>query len=303
MSEQIPFQKTMRFEYGVASEVAPGVRRLVAPNPGPMTDHGTNTYIVGRGDVAVIDPGPESPDHLQALLDELAREGERVSHILITHTHLDHCAGLAALKNATGALTAGFGSVGLRQSDTLGPGGRSFADGSFAPDIPLRDGDALSGEGWEITALHTPGHAPDHLCFDYAPARALFSGDHVMGWNTSVIAPPEGHMGVYLDSLQRLLTHDHHAYLPGHGGSVDQPQRLVKSFIMHRRWRENEILNVMHGGAQSVPAITARVYAGLPEHLERAAQLSVLAHLERLVENGRAQASGPVSLDATFWLT
>jgi glyoxylase-like metal-dependent hydrolase (beta-lactamase superfamily II) len=124
-----------------------------------------------------------------------------------------------------------------------------------------------------------------------------------MGWNTSVIAPPEGHMGVYLDSLQRLLTHDHHAYLPGHGGSVDQPQRLVKSFIMHRRWRENEILNVMHGGAQSVPAITARVYAGLPEHLERAAQLSVLAHLERLVENGRAQASGPVSLDATFWLT
>jgi len=302
MSEQIPFQKTMRFEYGVASEVAPGVRRLVAPNPGPMTDHGTNTYIVGRGDVAVIDPGPESPDHLQALLDELAREGERVSHILITHTHLDHCAGLAALKDATGALTAGFGSVGLRQSDTLGPGGRSFADGSFAPDIPLRDGDMLSGEGWEINALYMPGHAPDHLCFDYAPARALFSGDHVMGWNTSVIAPPEGHMGVYLDSLQRLLTHDHHAYLPGHGGSVDQPQRLVKSFIMHRRWRENEILNVMHGGAQSVPAITARVYAGLPEHLERAAQLSVLAHLERLVENGRAQASGPVSLDATFWL-
>jgi glyoxylase-like metal-dependent hydrolase (beta-lactamase superfamily II) len=302
MSEQIPFQKEMRFEYGVASEVAPGVRRLVAPNPGPMTDHGTNTYIIGRGSVAVIDPGPESPDHLQALLDELAREGERVSHILITHTHLDHCAGLAALKDATGALTAGFGSVGLRQTDMLGSSGRSFADGRFAPDIPLRDGDALSGEGWEMTALHTPGHAPDHLCFEYAPARALFSGDHVMGWNTSVIAPPEGHMGAYLDSLQRLLDYDHTAYFPGHGGWIDQPQRVVKAYIMHRRWRENEIVDAMKAGAWSVPEITARVYAGLPEHLERAAQLSVLAHLERLVETGRAESAGPISLEASFRL-
>ena len=302
MSEQIPFQKEMRFEYGVTSEVAPGVRRLVAPDPGPMTDHGTNTYIIGRGSVAVIDPGPESPDHLQALLDELAREGERVSHILITHTHLDHCAGLAALKAATGALTAGFGSVGLRQTDTLGPSGRSFADGQFAPDIPLRDGEVLSGEGWEMTALHTPGHAPDHLCFEYAPARALFSGDHVMGWNTSVIAPPEGHMGAYLESLHRLLDFGHDAYFAGHGGRIDQPQRLVKAYIMHRRWRENEIVQAMQAGAPSVPEITARVYAGLPEHLERAAQLSVLAHLERLVETGRAESTGPISLEASFRL-
>jgi glyoxylase-like metal-dependent hydrolase (beta-lactamase superfamily II) len=302
MSEQIPFQKEMRFKYGVASEIAPGVRRLVAPNPGPMTDHGTNTYIIGRGSVAVIDPGPESPDHLQALLDELARQGERVSHILITHTHLDHCAGMAALKAATGALTVGFGSLGLRQSDTLGPGGRTFADSNFAPDIPLREGDLLSGEDWEITALHTPGHAPDHLCFEYAPARALFSGDHVMGWNTSVIAPPEGHMGAYLDSLHRLLAYDHDAYYPGHGGWINQPKRLVKAFIMHRRWRESEIMEALTG-AQSVPEITARVYAGLPEHLERAAQLSVLAHLERLVETGRAESTGPISLDATFRLT
>ncbi len=303
MSEQIPFQKEMSFDYGVASEIAPGVRRLVAPNPGPMTDHGTNTYIVGRGNVAVIDPGPDSADHLQALLDELARNGERVTHILITHTHLDHCAGLAALQSATGALTAGFGSVGLRQTNTLGPGGRSFADGRFAPDVRLRDGDVVSGENWEITALHTPGHAPDHLCFDYAPARALFSGDHVMGWNTSVIAPPEGHMGAYLQSLHRLLAFGHEAFFPGHGGAIDQPQRLVKAFIMHRRWREHEIIEAMQSGARSVPEITARVYAGLPAHLERAAQLSVLAHLERLVENGRASVSGPISLEASFRLT
>ncbi|RIA56265.1 MBL fold metallo-hydrolase [Dichotomicrobium thermohalophilum] len=303
MSEQIPFQKEMRFAYGVASPVAPGVRRLVAPNPGPMTDHGTNTYIIGRGNVAVIDPGPESPDHLHALLDELAKTGERVTHILITHTHLDHCAGLPALKQATGALTAGFGSVGLRRTDTLGPGGRSFADGHFTPDIPLRDGEVLSGDDWEITALHTPGHAPDHLCFAYAPAQALFSGDHVMGWNTSVIAPPEGHMGAYLDSLHRLLDYDHTAYFPGHGGWINQPQRLVKAFIMHRRWRENEIIEALQTGAQSVPDITAQVYTGLPEHLERAAQLSVLAHLERLVETGRAETPGSISLEATFSLT
>jgi len=302
MSEQIPFQKEMRFEYGVASEIAPGVRRLVAPNPGPMTDHGTNTYIIGRGDVAVIDPGPDSPDHLQALLDELAGADERVTHILLTHTHLDHCAGLAALKAATGAQTAGFGSVGLRSTETLGPGGRSFADGHFAPDIALRDGNVLSGEGWEMTALHTPGHAPDHLCFDFAPARALFSGDHVMGWNTSVIAPPEGHMGAYLDSLHRLLAFAHQTYFPGHGSSINQPQRLVKAFIMHRRWREKEIADAMRAGAVSVTDIAARVYANIPDHLLRAAQLSVLAHLERLAENGRAETSGPISLEATFRL-
>jgi len=302
MSESIPFKKEMRFEYGVARELVPGVRRLVAPNPGPMTQNGTNTYIVGRGRVAVIDPGPESADHLQALLDELAAGGERVTHILLTHTHLDHCAGLAALKDATGALTAGFGSVGLRETDTLGPGGRSFADGAFKPDVALRHGDVVSGEDWALHALHTPGHAPDHLCYDFAPAGALFSGDHVMGWNTSVIAPPEGHMDSYLASLHRLLEQDHQIYLPGHGGRIEQPQRLVKAFIMHRRWRENEVMEAMRAGAQTVPDITARVYTGLPEHLTRAAQLSVLAHLERLVEKGRAQASGPISLGSWFLL-
>ena len=302
MADDIPFQKEIEFTYGVAADIAPGVRRLVAPNAGPMTQNGTNTYIIGRGHVAVIDPGPESQDHLQALLDTLAEGGESVTHILLTHTHLDHCAGMPALKAATGARTAGFGSRGLRTTDTLGPGGGSFADTAFAPDIPLSDGDVLSGDGWEIKALHTPGHAPDHLCYDYVPARALFSGDQVMGWNTSVIAPPEGHMGAYLDSLHRLLEHDHAAYFPGHGGRVDQPQRLVKAFIMHRRWRESEIVESLKPGARSVPEVTQQIYTGLPEHLTRAAQLSVLAHLEHLTENGRAEASGPVSLDATFRL-
>lgn len=302
MSGQLPFNKEMRFEYGVAREIAPGVRRLVAPNAGPMTHHGTNTYILGRAKVAVIDPGPDDQAHRAALLGTLAQQGERITHILLTHTHLDHCAGLEVLRRITGAQTAGFGSVGLRETETLGPGGRSFADGNFKPDITLTDGAMLTGENWEVTALHTPGHAPDHLCYEFAPARALFSGDHVMGWNTSVIAPPEGHMDAYLASLHRLLRYDHTVYFPGHGARIEQPQRLVKAFIMHRRWRENEIVEAMKTGAQSVPEITARVYVGLAEHLKRAAQLSVLAHLERLVEHGRAVVSGPFSLDASFAL-
>jgi len=303
MTGQLPFKKEMRFEYGVAREIIPGVRRLVAPNPSAMTHHGTNTYIIGHGKVAVIDPGPDDLNHRAALLAALAQRGERISHILLTHTHLDHCAGLEALRRVTGAQTAGFGSVGLRETDTLGPGGRSFADGNFKPDIALADGAALAGEDWEITALHTPGHAPDHLCYAFAPAQALFSGDHVMGWNTSVIAPPEGHMDGYLASLHRLLKHDHAVYFPGHGARIEQPQRLVKAFIMHRRWRESEIVEAMKAGATSVPEITERTYAGLAENLIQAARLSVLAHLERLVEHGRATASGPISLDASFELT
>ncbi len=303
MTGQLPFKQEMRFEYGVAREIAPGVRRLVAPNAGPMTHHGTNTYIVGRGKVAVIDPGPDVRDHRAALLATLAQKGERISHILLTHTHLDHCAGVEALRRVTGAQTAGFGSVGLRETDTLGPTGRRFADGNFKPDMPLEDGSVLAGENWELTALHTPGHAPDHLCYEYAPGEALFSGDHVMGWNTSVIAPPEGHMDAYLASLHRLLNYDHGVYFPGHGARIEQPQRLVKAFIMHRRWRENEIVEAMKAGATSVAEITERTYAGLADHLIQAARLSVLAHLERLVDHGRAAASGPISLDASFSLT
>jgi len=193
--------------------------------------------------------------------------------------------------------------VGLRQTETLGPGGRSFADGAFAPDTPLGDRDTLTGKDWTLSALHTPGHAPDHLCYEFAASGVLFSGDHVMGWNTSVVAPPEGHMGDYLASLHRLLDYGHDVYFPGHGGRIEQPQRLAKAFIMHRRWRESEIVDCMKTGAHTVAEITAQVYAGLPEHLTRAAQLSVLAHLERLVENGRARASGPVTLDDTFSLT
>ncbi len=303
MSGQIPFNQEMRFEYGVAQEVAPGVRRLVAPNRGPMTQNGTNTYIVGRGRVAVIDPGPDDTDHRAALLAALAHRGERITHILLTHTHLDHCAGVEALRRVTGAQTAGFGSVGLRDSDALGPGGHSFADGNFKPDITLTDGAVLAGDDWELTALHTPGHAPDHLCYGFEAAQALFSGDHVMGWSTSVIAPPEGHMDTYISALHQLLSHEHSVYFPGHGGRIAQPHRLVKAFIMHRRWREHEIIEAMRAGGQTVPEITDRVYAGLAEHLARAAQLSVLAHLERLVDHGRATASGPVSLDASFSLT
>jgi glyoxylase-like metal-dependent hydrolase (beta-lactamase superfamily II) len=302
MSEPLPFRRDMDFTYGVPAEMAPGVRRIVAPNAGPLTFKGTNTYIVGRGDVALIDPGPEREDHRQAILSALAKDGERVSHILITHTHLDHVAGLAAMQRATGALSAGFGSVGLRPSDTLGPGGTRFADDGFVPDVPLADGDRLNGTDWQIEAWHTPGHAPDHLCFALSGAGLLFSGDHVMGWNTSVVAPPEGNMGDYLASLHRLLGGDHELYLPGHGGRIFEPQRLVKAFIMHRRWRENEIADRLREGHTSVAAITALVYSGIRPELERAAQLSVLAHLEHMIATGRARPIGQFGLDGAYAL-
>lgn len=302
MTKPLPFSKETHFEYGVASEVAPGVRRLVAPNAGSLTYRGTNTYIVGRGQVAVIDPGPDDPRHLEALLASLDACGERVTHIFVTHTHLDHCAGLPALRRATGALTLGFGSVGLRKTAKLGPGGKSFADAGFAPDVPLRDGDRVCGMGWEIEALHTPGHAPDHLCLSLADARVLFSGDHVMGWNTTVVAPPEGRMSEYVQSLERLLQFDHEVYLPGHGGRINEPHRLVKAFIVHRRWRESEIVDCLRQGMDDIPRITAVSYKGLPEELTKAAQLAVLAHLEHLIEQGLVEADGYPALDATYKL-
>ncbi len=302
MSEPLPFRRDMNFTYGTPAEIAPGVRRIVAPNAGPLTFKGTNTYIVGRGEVALIDPGPDSDDHRAAILSALAGAGERVSHILITHTHLDHVAGLAAMQRATGALSVGFGSKGLRQSDTLGPGGARFADDGFLPDVTLHDGDRLAGADWEFEAWHTPGHAPDHLCFSLPGTGLMFSGDHVMGWNTSVVAPPEGNMRDYLASLHRLLAADHEVYMPGHGGRIYEPQRLVKAFIMHRRWRENEIAERLREGHSSIAAITALVYAGIRPELERAAQLSVLAHLEHMVETGRARSIGRNGLDGQYLL-
>ncbi len=299
----IPFNREIDFRHGVLEEVAPGLRRLVAPNEGPFTFKGTNTYVIGHGEVAVVDPGPDEETHRAALLGALQQRGERITHILLTHAHPDHSKGIPALQALTGAETLGFGRdlpEGAEAPRT--PSGKELIDMSFRPDRRLRDGDRIGGDTWWAEALHTPGHAPDHLCFALA-GGVLLSGDHVMGWNTSVVAPPEGNMGDYLRSLEAMLARKDQVYFPGHGGRIDEPQRLVKAFIVHRRWREAEIIECLRAGLNTTALIVPRIYEGLASGLAGAAALSVYAQLEHLHEKGAVQSRGPFSPEAEFYLT
>jgi glyoxylase-like metal-dependent hydrolase (beta-lactamase superfamily II) len=294
MAEELPFRKEMEFVYGAAKTLAPGVVRVVANNPSPFTYKGTNSYIVGQGrEVMLIDPGPSDPDHLESLLDAL--DGRTLTHIVITHTHHDHVDGLAALQARTGAQTAGFGrSVAAPGRTRESPAGGEYVENDFVPDVVLKDGDRLVGDGFSLLALHTPGHAPDHLCFALEGTRLFFSGDHVMGWNTSVVAPPEGKMSDYLRAMERLLARDDEIYFPGHGGRIYEPQRLVKAYVLHRRMREQSILECVRGGQSTIPQIVAAIYRGLDPRLLKAASLSVAAHVEHLVERGLLTCEGPV---------
>jgi glyoxylase-like metal-dependent hydrolase (beta-lactamase superfamily II) len=290
----------MNFAHGVARELAPGVVRLVANNPGPFTFKGTNTYLVGNSDLVLIDPGPEDAAHLQAILETIGNR--RLGHILITHTHRDHVDGLAALVAATGAKTAGFGRRAIAPgAKRTSASGSEYVDQDFRPDMHLAHGDRLAGDGWAVTALHTPGHAPDHLCFELEGSGLLFSGDHVMGWNTSVVAPPEGSMADYLRSLELLGGRSDGIYLPGHGGRVEEPQRLVKAFLLHRRMREQAILDCIRGGTNTVKAIVPAVYRGLDPKLTNAASLSVLAHVEHLIARGLVRCDSPLSADRALF--
>jgi glyoxylase-like metal-dependent hydrolase (beta-lactamase superfamily II) len=298
MTAELTFRKTMEFEYGVPSRLSPGVQRLVANNPSPFTFKGTNTYIVGDTELALIDPGPADDAHFDAIMKTVA--GRRVSHILITHTHRDHTDGLARVLAATGARTCGYGRTALKAGDVrTSPSGSEFVDQDFAPDIVLRDGDHVSGPGWQLDAVFTPGHAPDHLCFALAGQRVLFSGDHVMAWNTTVVAPPEGSMADYMASLDRLLARgpQDDVYLPGHGGRVEAPERVVRAFIVHRTWREQAILGAIRDGTGDVRAIVSRVYQDLDARLVTAASLSVLAHVEHLISRGLVACEGPPTFE------
>jgi glyoxylase-like metal-dependent hydrolase (beta-lactamase superfamily II) len=297
MAETPPFKTSMNFAYGEPRELAPGVVRIVANNPSHFTFKGTNTYIVGAGDnLALIDPGPDDPAHLAAILKAIG--GRRLTHILITHTHRDHTDGMPALIAATGARTAGYGRrAPVRGSKRTSPSGSEFVDLDFIPDIPLADRERLAGDGWAVTAVHTPGHAPDHLCFALEGTPILFSGDHVMGWNTSVVAPPEGNMGAYIRSLEKLGERTDGLYFPGHGGQVEEPQRLVKAYLLHRRMREQAILDLIRKGGQTVATIVPVIYRDLNPKLLNAASLSVLAHVEHLIERGLVRCDSPLSAD------
>ncbi|MFN3350635.1 MBL fold metallo-hydrolase [Pseudorhodoplanes sp.] len=298
----IPFDKSFDLVPGIVKEIAPKVRALCAGNGGPFTFKGTVTYIVGRGKVAVIDPGPEEPQHVQALLEALS--GETVSHILLTHTHRDHSPAAAALKAATGAATYGEGPHRASRPLHIGEINPldAAADTDFRPDIRLGDRDIVAGEGWTLEAVATPGHCANHMAYALKETNALFSGDHVMGWSTSIVAPPDGAMSDYMASLYKVAERDETVYFPGHGNMIREAPRFVQSYIRHRLGREESILHRLAKGAADIPTLVRAIYIGIDPRLIGAAGLSVLAHLEDLVARGKVATEGTPSIAGIYRL-
>ena len=302
VSNDIPFNKTFDLAPGKVEEVAPGLRRILADNPGPFTFKGTLTYIAGRGDVAVIDPGPDDPRHLAAILD--AVRGETVTHILVTHTHRDHSPGTAPLKAATGATVYAEGAHRAARPLHTGETARLDAGGdqAFRPDATLADGAIVRGNGFTFEAIATPGHTANHMAYAFKEADVLLSGDHVMGWSTTIVAPPDGAMSDYMASLAKLARRTETTYFPGHGGAIRDAPRFVEHLIRHRHGREASILHRLEKGAADIPTIVRAVYIGLDARLIGAAGLSVLAHLEDLVARGAVATDGPPAITGTYRL-
>jgi len=271
--------------YERAEEVARGVRRLLAANPSPFTYRGTQTYLVGERSLAVIDPGPDLPEHVEAIL--AAAAGARIEAILCTHTHRDHSPASRPLAAATGAPIIGCAPLALADD---GPRADASFDFDYAPDRILADGETLRGDGWTLTAVATPGHTSNHLCFAYGDV--LFTGDHVMGWSTTVIAPPEGDMAAYMASLDKLLAREDRLYLPAHGPAVEKPLSHTRALIAHRRMREKQILARLKAGDAAIPQMVAAMYRDIDPRLHPAAGLSVLAHLIDLERRGLVRREG-----------
>lgn len=267
--------------------IEPLVRRLLAPNPSPFTYKGTQTYLVGHREVAVIDPGPDLPEHLDAILT--ATGGERIVAILCTHTHRDHSPASRALQAATGAEIVGCAPLTL---DDEGPRADAAFDAEYRPDRVLGDGESVKGEGWTLTAVATPGHTSNHLCFALPESKALFSGDHVMGWSTTVVSPPDGDMADYMKSLDKLTRRDDRIYYPAHGDAIEEPNRFVRALASHRRQRERQILDLLEFQPQRVPDMVAHMYRGIDPRLHGAAGRSVLAHLIDLETRERVWCDG-----------
>lgn len=272
---------------GLAQSLHPLVRRLLAPNPSAFTFYGTQTYIVGHGEVVVIDPGPNLAPHVAAIL--AATQGETIRYIMCTHTHNDHSPAAAPLQAATGAEIIGCAPLVL---DDSGPRSDAAFDRTYAPDRVLRDGEAVSGTGWTLTGVETPGHTSNHLCLALPEADALFTGDHVMGWSTTVISPPDGDMADYMASLDKLMGRADTIYYPAHGDPVERPQRFVRSLMGHRRQREGQILRLLGDGDKPIPMMVAKMYVGLDPNLIPAAGRSVLAHLIDLERRGQVVRTG-----------
>ena len=285
-------------EAGEVKRVSPLVRRLVANNSSPFTFTGTCSYIVGEGEVAIIDPGPLDDAHIAALIG--ATRGERVKHILVTHTHRDHSPAAARLKAATGATILGARPFAPKNAASETKGLDAAHDLSYAPDHALADGERVAVEGYTLEAVATPGHAANHLCFALIEENSLFSGDHVMAWSTTVVAPPDGSMGDYLASLEKLRARSESLFWPGHGGPVRNPQRYMRGLAHHRRQREAAILARIEAGDETIDDIVAAIYVGLDARLVRAAGLSTLAHLQDLAGRGLVAVEGAMDLSGRF---
>jgi glyoxylase-like metal-dependent hydrolase (beta-lactamase superfamily II) len=295
----IAFNTVYEAEPGVPWSPAPGVRCVLAPNPGPYTLTGTNTYLVGESELAVIDPGPDDDAHLAALLAVIGTTP--VSHILVTHTHIDHSPLVPKLAAATGAEVVAFGPhpparLAKEPDDTAESG-----DQSFRPDRQLVDGDVVRGDGWAIEAMYTPGHIGNHLCF--ASNGVLWSGDHIMGWSTTVITPTDGDLVEFLDSCERLLARPESVYLSAHGAPITDPKGLVGAIVEHRQYRHAQVLDLVTGGVDSVPTLVERIYPGLDERLFKAARGTVLSHLLALSREGRVVFDGTASASARVTAT
>jgi glyoxylase-like metal-dependent hydrolase (beta-lactamase superfamily II) len=302
MTDDIPFDKTFDLEPDRVREVAPGVRAIVANNPGPFTFKGTVSYIIGRGKVAILDPGPADDAHIAALLD--AVRGETVTHIFVSHTHRDHSPAVPKVKAATGAKVFAQGPHRLARPLHIGETRRldASADMDFRPDVALADGEIVSGDGWTMEAVTTPGHTANHMAYGFRESNLLFSGDHVMAWSTTIVAPPDGAMSDYMASLQKLAARTEPIYLPGHGAPVREAPRFVQFCIRHRQGREASILHRLGKGAADIPSLVKAIYIGLDPRLVGAAGLSVLAHLEDLVTRGLVATDGPPAIGGTYRL-
>lgn len=298
----IPFVRDFDFAYGRRDQVSPRVQRVIAANPGPFTFTGTGTYIVGRpqagAEVAVIDPGPLDKAHLEALL--AAVEGRRVSHVLVTHTHRDHAPLARPFAEATGAVVLAARPP-LREVHASGALDED-EDEAFRPDMELSGGEVVSGDGWTLEALFTPGHASNHMAFALHEEKALFSGDHVMGWSTTVVAPPDGDMRQYMASLDAVIARNFDVLWPTHGAPVTEVRPFLEAYRAHRQAREAQIVARLAAGDRTVADMVPVLYAAVDRKLWPAASLSVLAHLIKLVEDGTATSDGRPGLGASFRL-
>jgi glyoxylase-like metal-dependent hydrolase (beta-lactamase superfamily II) len=295
--KNIPFDRNLTLLPDQVDEPMPGIRRVMADNPSPFTFKGTVSYIIGRGRVAILDPGPNDPRHVEALLHTV--RNETVTHIIVTHTHNDHSPAVPAIKAATGAKVYAEGphraSRPLHEGDVIRP-----ADRDFRPDVTVRDGEVIAGDGWSLEAVWTPGHTPNHMAFALKGTDILFSGDHVMGWSSTIVAPPDGSMRDYCTSLEKLMKRLEAVYFPGHGPAIKDAPRFAGLLLAHRRLREQSVLKCVSNGASTVADIVSVSYSRLDERLVPAARMTTLAHLEDLVARGAVETDAAPTLDAIY---